>query len=128
MILVLSHIHAASRNIEEAKKRGCNWLNAKYWSEIRNTDFTALRVGNGEGLTTEELAKCEDEPESFDGYIPLRFRGIEKVTVTDYFSESYCDVLAEINGVKQEFKGYFYKNDYWDNYTVLEWIAEQLKA
>lgn len=127
MIYILSFKAADERNRKEAARLYEDTSLTTYeWDWIDFGDYRALLVEDGNGLTDEELSKCESMPDSFDGYIPQRFRGIENVVVTDFTSQSYCDVSAEINGVQTQFNGYYYKNDYWDNYTVMEWIVDEM--
>lgn len=125
MILVLSHIEADKLNRQKAIEANCNWPNAKLFSTVSNENYTALIVGDGEGLTEDELAKCEEMPEDFDGYVPQRFRPITDMVVIDKTAQFYCNVTCKIDGVDREFTGYYYPNNYWDNYTVMEWIVEQ---
>lgn len=68
MYLILPAAEAHGRNNQEATKRGWKVPNAKYWSWQISVDETmcALDVGNGDGLTDDELVQCvETLPESF---------------------------------------------------------------
>ena len=66
MYLILTTEQAESRNMQEATSRGCNGVTVKWWSEITVDGETALNVGDGDGLTPEELAQCvEDLPPKF---------------------------------------------------------------
>tara|TARA_R110000751_G_scaffold29245_1_gene75468 strand:+ start:43 stop:267 length:225 start_codon:yes stop_codon:yes gene_type:complete len=73
MYLILTTPKADIRNKQEAVKRGWKVPNAKVWSENFNDkgDYCALAVGDGEGLTKDELAECVDNlPIEFIHEIP----------------------------------------------------------
>lgn len=59
MILKLPNKEAEIRNVAEAISRGCDMKNVKgWWSFEVIGDFTYLNVGDGEGLTEDELKNC----------------------------------------------------------------------
>jgi hypothetical protein len=53
---------AVERNIVEAIRRGCDMVTTRYWWPMvqDGTDYL-LNVGDGDGLTADELARMEDE-------------------------------------------------------------------
>ena len=66
MYLILPTEQAEARNKAEAQNRGCGDVTNKWWSEITIEGETALNVGDGEGLTGEELAQTVNElPDRF---------------------------------------------------------------
>ena len=67
MYLILSPKEAHERNRKEAMKRGCNWVNAKFWQEIAVENGIALDVLDGEGLTKKELKECVESVTLKDG-------------------------------------------------------------
>jgi len=63
--LILDREAATILNVTEAIKRGCNISTTKkWWPEIELADGNiALKVGNGEGLSDEQLKACVDKIE-----------------------------------------------------------------
>jgi hypothetical protein len=53
---------AVERNIVEAIRRGCDMVTTRYWWPMvqDGTDYL-LNVGDGDGLTADELARIENE-------------------------------------------------------------------
>ncbi len=62
MILILDKQEGLKRNSTEAVKRGCTSPTIYWWSwtELKDNKI-ALNVGDGDGLTKDELAQCVDE-------------------------------------------------------------------
>ena len=72
MYLIITTEQAEQRNRQEATSRGCSGVTVKWWSEITIEGETALNVGDGEGLTEEELNQCVEE-------LPVRFLPEENI-------------------------------------------------
>lgn len=61
MYLILTDKEAEERNCEEACKRGCKTTKF-WWNAIKLKDgYTALDVGDGDGLSKDELKDCVDK-------------------------------------------------------------------
>ena len=66
MYLILPTEQAEQRNSLEATKRSCGDVTLFWWSQNTVEGETALNVGDGDGLTPDELAQCVSElPERF---------------------------------------------------------------
>lgn len=63
MYLILEKEEAQKRNKVEAILRDCEPPTTKYWGEIEHGDKIALDVGDGTGLTDDELKNCVDSLE-----------------------------------------------------------------
>jgi hypothetical protein len=62
MILRFETKEAAEiRNMVEAARRKCDMLTTRsWWAVVSGSDGLALDVGDGDGLTVDELAQCVD--------------------------------------------------------------------
>jgi hypothetical protein len=50
---------ARERNMIEAFRRGCDMVTSQYWwPTVDGTDGKVLNVGDGDGLSEEELERC----------------------------------------------------------------------
>jgi hypothetical protein len=62
MHLLLTEEEALLRNREEATKRGCEMSTIYWWAfDVLPNGVVALNVGDGEGLSEDELAMCVEE-------------------------------------------------------------------
>jgi hypothetical protein len=58
---------ARERNMIEAIRRGCDMVTSRYWwPTVSGTDGKVLDVGDGDGLSEEELERLTNEIENND--------------------------------------------------------------
>jgi hypothetical protein len=59
---------ARERNMIEAIRRGCDMVTTRYWwPMVANGDGWALAVGDGDGLSEEELERLTDTENDDNG-------------------------------------------------------------